>query len=145
MTFARITTAGVVSGLIMGIALFVTGAVAAYFFYGPQMAPEGKFEEEQMNPWHFIWTKLVIGIFFGIVFTAIYAKLPMSQQGGLGRGLLYGFLLWLVISMWNLSHPLIYGPLHVQNQLFWLVYTLGGFLGYGAAVGFFFNKRGVVE
>jgi hypothetical protein len=86
---------------------------------------------------------MLIGVFFGIVFTAIYAWLPMSQQGRFCSGLLYGFLLWLVISLWDLSHPLVYGPLHLQNHTFWMVYTLGGFLGYGLAVGLFFRRRAV--
>ena len=105
MTIARIAIVGVVSGLIMGVALFLTGAVAAYFFYGEQMAPEGKFDEEQMNPWYFIWTKLAIGVVFGLIFTAIYSRLPISRRGGVLRGLLFGFALWLVITLWNLSHP----------------------------------------
>ena len=141
MTIARIAIVGVVSGLIMGVALFLTGAMAAYFFYGEQMAPEGKFDEEQMNPWYFIWTKLAIGVVFGLIFTAIYSRLPMSRRGGVFRGLLFGFALWLVITLWNLSHPLVYGPLDLDGKLFWWVYTLGGFLGYGLAVGFFFRKQ----
>ena len=124
----------------MGVALFLTGALAAFVAYGPEMAPAGKFTAEQMNAWYFFWTKLAIGSLFGIVFTLVYHYLPLSRPGGMLKGLLFGLVLWFLISLWNLSHPLVYGPFDARNQIFWLVYTLGGFLGYGLAVGFIHSK-----
>ena len=62
---------GIYSGIAMWISLFIAGALLARITYGPEMAPEGKFEESQMNAFYFIWTKFAIGIFFGILFTGI--------------------------------------------------------------------------
>lgn len=77
---------GLIAGLVMGIALFVSGAIAAFVIYGSQFAPE------QISAWHFLRTKLVIGGFFGIFFGVIFAKLPSSVRGeGILRGLYYGF------------------------------------------------------
>jgi hypothetical protein len=129
MKIKKVLLVGFISGLIMGIALFLSGAIASRIVYGPQMVPEGKFEPDQINAFYFFWTKLVIGGFFGIIFTLIYSK-----------GLLYGFILWLVISFWDISHPLMYESIATKNQLFWNIYTLGGFLAYGAIVGFIFKK-----
>jgi hypothetical protein len=133
--------AGLISGLIMGIALFIVGAIASRLIYGPQFAPTGKFEPEQMNAWYFIWTKLVIGAFFGVLFTLLYEAIPLSKRiDGVWKGVAYGFWFWLAISLWNLSHPLVYGSIEVSNQVFWLIYSLGGFLAYGGALGYI-HKR----
>jgi hypothetical protein len=70
---------GSIAGLVMGISLFIGGAILARIVYGPQMAPEGKFKTDQMNPFYFIWTKFIIGIIFGILFTFIYEKLPLVK------------------------------------------------------------------
>ena len=130
-----------ISGLIMGITLFIAGAIFSRIIYGPQFAPSGKFEPEQLNAFYFIWTKLLIGIFFGILFTLLYERLPLSRR--LSRaftGLKYGFFLWFAISLWNLSHPLIYGSINNKDQLFWLVYSLCGFLAYGYTLGYLYKR-----
>jgi hypothetical protein len=143
MKLKRIVLMGIPAGLTMGISLFIVGAVAARLIYGPQFAPEGKFKPDQINAWYFIWTKLVIGIFFGLVFTALYEALPLSRRiQCVLDGLKYAFWFWLVIQLWDVSHPLVYGSLKVQDQMFWLVYTLGGFLGYGIGLGLAYRKWG---
>jgi len=141
MSLKNILFTGTIAGLVMGIALFLTGAIAAFFVYGPQMAPEGKFEPSQMNPAYFLWTKLLIGWFFGLLFTFIYAKVQaIVPSKGIWRGLIFAFALWLVISLWAISHPLVYETVATRDQLFWHIYTLGGFLGYGATVGLLNRK-----
>ena len=137
----KILFKGIISGLIMGIALFLTGAIASRIIYGHQMVPEGKFEPKQINVWYFIWTKLLIGCFFGIIFTWVFSKINkyMNFSGTL-KGLLFGFILWLIISLWGISHPLMYETIATKNQLFWNIYTLGGFLAYGATIGSIFKK-----
>jgi len=140
----RIAT-GLIAGLAMGLALMITGAIAAYIIYGPQMAPEGKFEESQMNAAYFLWTKLVIGIFFGLLFTFIFGRVQAGFRAkGVWPGILYAVVLWFLISLWVISHPLVYeGAAKVasRDQLFWHIYTLGGFLGYGLALGLLCRKR----
>jgi len=141
MSPKKILFTGTIAGLVMGIALFLTGAIAAFFIYGPQMAPEGKFEPSQMNPAYFLWTKFLIGWFFGLLFTFIYAKVQaIMPSKGILRGLIFAFALWLVISLWAISHPLVYETVATRDQLFWHIYTLGGFLGYGATVGLLNRK-----
>ena len=139
MNLKKFLLIGTIAGLVMGIALFLTGAIASIFVYGPQMAPEGKFEPSQMNPAYFLWTKLLIGWFFGLLFTSIYAKVQVIMPSkGILRGLFFAFALWLVISLWAISHPFVYetvAAVATRDQLFWHIYTLGGFLGYGATVG----------
>jgi hypothetical protein len=136
----KVIIKGILSGLVMGFALFLTGAVASRIIYGPQMVPEGKFTADQVNAFYFLWTKLAIGCFFGIVFTWIYSKvLPVLKIKGALGGLLFGFALWLVITLWSLSHPLVYESVANKNQLFWNIYTLGGFLAYGATIGAIFK------
>jgi hypothetical protein len=144
MNTKKLILVGVIAGLIMGIALFITGAIASQIVYGPQMAPEGKFEPEQMNPGYFIWTKLAIGVVFGIFFILLYEALPLSKRiTNIHTGLLYAFILWLVISLWNLSHPLVYDldTINWQDKIFWMIYTLGGFLGYGFAIGVAYKRH----
>lgn len=137
MGIKKIVIVGIIAGLIMGITLFISGAILARIIYGPQMAPAGKFEPDQLNPFYFIWTKLVIGVFFGILFTFVYEKLPLSNRiKGPIQGLKNAFIFWLVISLWNLSHPLMYESINYSNQLFWLLYTLFGFLSFGYVLGF---------
>jgi hypothetical protein len=129
---------GAIAGLGMGLALFIAGAVASRLVYGPQMAPEGKFKPEQINALYFIWTKLLIGGFFGVLLSVLYERLPLSKRiGGAAEGLRYAFLLWLVVYLWGLSHPFVYDGYASldRNQLFWMVYSLGGFLGLGIAFG----------
>jgi hypothetical protein len=138
MKLGRTIMVGIIAGLVMGAALFITGAVASRLVYGPQMAPAGKFTPQQLNPWYFIWTKLLIGAFFGVVLAVLYEGLPLSKRiGGVLGGLKYSFLLWLIVYLWGLSHPFVYS-LHEslnRDQFFWMVYTLGGFLGLGVAFG----------
>ena len=138
----KILIKGTLSGLIMGIALFIIGAVTARFIYGLQMVPDGKFEPEQINAWYFIWTKLVIGIFFGIIFTWIYSIFyNYIRINRVLKGLLFGLLLWLVISLWDISHPLMYDKnFGDKDQLFWNIYTFGGFMVYGLSVGIIYKK-----
>jgi hypothetical protein len=136
----KILIKGFLAGLVMGIGLFITGAIASRIVYGPQMVPEGKFEPDQINAFYFIWTKLVIGCFFGIIFTWIYSKFKTYLNAGAFNGLLFGFLLWLVISLWGLSHPLMYESIATKDQLFWNIYTLGGFLSYGVTIGAIYKK-----
>jgi len=132
---------GAGAGLFMGVCLFVVGAVASRIVYGPQFAPEGKFDADQLNAWYFIWTKLVMGVFFGLVFTALYQAMPLARRiAGVFGGRNYAFCLWAVVYLWGLSHPLMYEALDPRNQLFWMVYTLGGFLGYGVAVGYGYRR-----
>ena len=144
MKIKRKIVIGVLTGLAMGVSLFIVGAIASQIVYGPQLAPEGKFEPEQLNAWYFIWTKLVIGITFGVLFIMLYEALPVSKRiQGFRDGLKYAFILWAVINLWELSHPLIYDSdtLNWQDQIFWLIYTLGGFLGYGVAIGYVYKKQ----
>jgi hypothetical protein len=137
---------GLVAGLAMGIALFLAGAISSRLVYGPELAPEGKFDEEQLNAWYFFWTKLAMGAAFGILLALIYRKLPLRPgiRGGLS-GAKYALILWLVISIWGLTHRVAYETLDMQNQMFWLIYTLGGFLGLGLAFGHALKKWGVVR
>lgn len=142
MDLKKIVIFGLLSGLVFGIVLFIGGAITAWFVYGPQMAPEGKFDQEQMNPFYFIWTKLVIGVFFGILFLFVYERLPLSKRiSSMSSGLKYGFLFWLVISLWNLSHPFMYESIMNSDRVFWLLYTLWGFLAYGGAIGYLYRRK----
>jgi hypothetical protein len=144
MNVKKVLFTGTIAGLAMGIALFLTGAITSILVYGPQMAPEGKFEPSQMNPAYFLWTKLLIGWFFGLLFTSIYAKVQVVVKSkGILRGLFFALALWLVISLWAISHPLVYetvAAIATRDQLFWHIYTLGGFIGYGATLGLLNRK-----
>jgi hypothetical protein len=138
----KIFVAGTVSGITMGIFLFMGGAILSRIIYGPQFAPPGKFKPEQINAFYFIWTKLVIGWFFGLLFTFVYEMLPLkTKMVGIFHGLKYGFVFWLLISLWNISHPLIYSTVNVPDQTFWLFYQLVGFLAFGATLGHIYRKR----
>ena len=142
MRIKKILTAGIISGLAMGIVLFIAGAIFSRIIYGPQFAPPGKFEAEQLNPFYFIWTKLLIGVFFGILFTFIYEGLPLTKRlKSRLNGLKYGFIFWLIISLWDISHPLVYGSGITQDRLFWIVYTLFGFLTFGYVLGLIYKRR----
>jgi hypothetical protein len=57
MQLKKVFIAGTVSGLTMGIFLFIGGAIFSRIIYGPQFAPPGKFQPEQMNAFYFVWTK----------------------------------------------------------------------------------------
>ena len=141
MGIRKIITIGIISGLVMGITLFIAGAIFSRIIYGPQFAPPGKFEPEQMNPFYFIWTKLLIGIFFGIVFTFLYEKLPLDRRiKGPLQGMKYSVLFWLVLTLWDISHPFTYGSIYNNDQLFWLVYSLCGFIAFGCVLGLFYKK-----
>ena len=143
MKIKRIISIGMISGIVMGVSLFIGGAIFSRIIYGPQFAPPGKFEPEQLNAWYFIWTKILIGIFFGILFTLLYERLPLSKKLNSALvGLKYGFFLWLAIFLWNISHPLIYGAFNNKNELFWLLYSLCGFLGYGYTLGYLYRRIG---
>ena len=146
MGIARRLATGLIAGVVMGISLFIVGACAARAIYGPQFAPPGKFEPEKINAWYFLWTKVAIGIFFGVFFGLIYAWLTPLMRGQRAlNGFYYGFWLWLIITLWDVSHPLVYGPMNVQHQIFWLIYTLGGFLAYGTTLGYVYKKLGGVR
>jgi hypothetical protein len=143
MKLKNIFFAGTISGLIMGICLFLGGAVFSRIIYGPQFAPPGKFKPEQMNAFYFIWTKLVIGWVFGLLFTLVYEMLPLRERlTGVLEGMQYGLVFWFVMSLWNISHPLIYGTFNIPDQTFWLVYQLVGFLAFGATLGHIYKKQG---
>ena len=138
----RILRYGIVSGIIMGVVLFICGAIFSRIIYGPQFAPAGKFQPEQINAFYFIWTKILIGIFFGILFTFFYEKLPLAKRlSSPFQGLQYGFWLWLIITLWDISHPFVYGSINNKDQLFWLLYSLCGFLALGFALGAFYKQR----
>jgi len=127
---------GLVAGLAMGLALFLTGAIASRVVYGAQMAPEGKFEPSQLNPIYFVWTKLLIGAVFGVIIAAFYERLPLALRiEGARSGMKYAFGLWIVVSVWGLTHRVAYETLEPRNQVFWLIYTLGGYLGFGYVFG----------
>jgi hypothetical protein len=146
MKINQIIKTGMVSGIIMGVFLFIAGAIFSRIIYGPQFAPEGKFEPEQLNAWYFIWTKVLIGVFFGLLFTWLYEALPISKRlNSALSGLKYGFLFWLAITLWNISHPLIYGSINDKDQLFWIIYSLFGFLAYGYALGYLYKKKNKKE
>ena len=55
MGIRQIIVVGIIAGLIMGIILFISGGILARIVYGPEMAPSGKFEPSQLNPFYFIW------------------------------------------------------------------------------------------
>jgi hypothetical protein len=142
MQLKKIFVAGTISGITMGIFLFIGGAILSRIIYGPQFAPPGKFKPEQMNAFYFIWTKLLIGWFFGLLFTFVYEMLPLrTKMAGIFYGLKYGFVFWLLISLWSISHPLIYGTVNVPEQTFWLLYQLVGFLAFGATLGHIYKRR----
>jgi hypothetical protein len=142
MNWKKILKIGVLAGIVFGIVLFIGGAITARIVYGAQMAPEGKFDESQMNAFYFIWTKIMIGIFFGILFLYFYEKLSVVKRiEGALEGLKYGFFFWFIISLWNLSHPLVYESIWNRDQLFWLLYTLWGFLAFGATTGYLYRRR----
>ncbi len=141
MSTKKMLIAGVVSGLVMGVTLFIAGVIFSRIVYGPGFAPPGKFEPEQLNAWYFIWTKLLIGVFFGVVFTFLYEKLPLSRRiSGPLQGVKYSFIFWLALTLWDISHPFTYGSICDKDQLFWVIYTLCGFLGFGYMIGIFYKK-----
>ena len=110
--------------------------------HGPQFAPPGKFTPEQLNAFYFVWTKLLIGWIFGILFTAAYELLPLSKKfTGAIHGMEYALAFWLLTSLWSLSHPLVYGSVNVPDQTFWILYQLVGFLGFGAVLGGLYRRR----
>lgn len=57
------------------------------------------------------------------------------------EGLKYGFGFWLLTTLWNLSHPLVYGSVNIPDQIFWILYQLVGFLGLGATLGYVSKRR----
>jgi hypothetical protein len=133
---------GTVSGIVMGISLFVGGAIFSRIIYGPQFAPPGKFKPEQINAFYFLWTKLAIGLFFGLLFTSAYEMLPLQKKiYNIPQGLKYGFVFWFVVGLWGVSHPAIYGSFNTNDQIFWLLYQLCGFLGLGASMGAIYKRR----
>lgn len=141
MKIKKIIWVGTIAGLVMGVTLFIGGAILARVVYGPQMAPAGKFDADQMNPVYFIWTKLLIGIVFGNLFLFVYEKLPLVRRiKGPLQGMKFSFFFWLVLSLWNLSHPITYESINYPNQIFWLLYTLCGFLSFGCIVGLFYKR-----
>ncbi len=142
MNFRRIMSIGIVSGISMTLGLFIGGAAFARLIYGPQFVPPGKFEAEQINPFYFFWTKAVIGVFFGILFTLFYELLPLAKRiRGAFQGLKYGFFFWLVLTAWDISHPLVYDSIQNKDQLFWTVYSLVGFLAYGFTAGGLYQRK----
>ena len=142
MRTKRIIMIGALSGLILGITLFIGGAIASRIIYGPQFVPDGKFEPSQINPFYFFWTKIVIGLFFGLLFSTVYELLPLAKRiNSCWKGLKYGFIFWTVITLWDLSHPLIYDSIYTKDQLFWNIYTLIGFLGFGVMFGYLCKKK----
>ncbi|HTY00239.1 MAG TPA: hypothetical protein VMG09_09460 [Bacteroidota bacterium] len=143
MRLKNILTDGTIAGLAMGIFLFLGGAVFSRIIYGPQFAPPGKFTPEQLNAIYFIWTKLLIGWIFGILFAFAYWLLPLRMRfTGAIHGLKYGLSFWCLTTLWNLSHPLVYGSINVRDQVFWVVYQLVGFAGLGAVLGVLNKRRG---
>ena len=142
MRLKRIIADGAIAGLAMGVFLFIGGAILSWMIYGPQFAPPGKFAPEQMNAFYFAWTKLLIGCFFGVLFAVAYELLPLrTRLAGAFHGLTYGFAFWFLVSLWNLSHPLVYGSIDVPDQMFWILYQLVGFLGFGAVFGYICKRR----
>ena len=136
MTMRKTILTGIISGMIMGVTLFLSGAIVSRIIYGPQFAPDGKFEPSQLNPFYFIWTKIAIGIFFGLLFTILYEKLPLAKKISSGlKGLQWGFIFWIAVSLWGISHPLVYGSFQSKNEIFWLIYSLSGFLTVGYTFG----------
>jgi hypothetical protein len=68
--------------------------------------------------------------------------LPLqTKMSGILNGLKYGFVFWLLMSLWNISHPLVYGTVNVPDQTFWLLYQLVGYLAFGATLGYIYKKR----
>jgi len=91
----------------------------------------------QLNAFYFIWTKLLIGWFFGVLFTVAYELLPLRTRfTGVMHGLRYGLGFWFITTLWNLSHPLVYGSVNIQDQVFWILYQLVGFLALGGVLGY---------
>ena len=137
----KIITTGFISGLAMGITLFIAGAVFSRIIYGPQFASPGKLEPEQMNAFYFIWTKLLIGIFFGIVFTFLYEKLPLTRRiKGPVQDIKNSFIFSLVLTLWDISHPFTYGTIYNKDPLFWIIYSFCGFISFGYVTGLFYKK-----
>lgn len=142
MNWKTILKTGVLAGLVFGIILFIGGAITTRIIYGAQMAPEGKFDENQVNALYFIWTKIVIGIFFGVLFLFFYEKLPLfKRMKGVMDGLKFSFCFWFILSLWNLSHPFLYESIWNRDQLFWLLYTLWGFLAFGGTAGYLYRRK----
>lgn len=142
MQIKRVVSDGTISGLAMGIFLFLGGAVLSRIIYGPQFAPPGKFKPEQINAFYFVWTKLVIGWVFGVLFAFAYELLPLSKKlRGAFHGMKYAFVFWLLMTLWSLSHPVVYGTVNVPDQTFWILYQLVGFLGFGAVLGDLYRRR----
>lgn len=139
MNLKKILITGTAAGLAMGLALLLTGAVASYLLYGTWTAPLDTFGPSRMNTAYFLWTRLLIGWLFGLLLTLIYAKVRLVLAAkGIRRGLRFAFAVWLVLSLWEISHPLVYERLanvFTTDRLFWNIYTLGGFLGYGFVLG----------
>ncbi|MFH0992153.1 MAG: hypothetical protein V1799_19295 [bacterium] len=142
MQLKKVAIDGTIAGLAMGCFLFFGGAVLSRIIYGPQFAPPGKFTPEQLNAFYFIWTKLLIGWLFGILFAVAYEVLPLSRRlSGAIHGMKYALSFWLLITLWDLSHPLVYGSVNVPDQIFWILYQLVGFLGFGAVLGYLYKRR----
>jgi len=72
----------------------------------------------------------------------LYEALPLKKRfSSAFSGLKYGFFFWFAVSLWNISHPLIYGSVNDKDQLFWLIYSLFGFLAFGFTLGILYKKK----
>jgi hypothetical protein len=102
MGLRKAVVVGVIAGLAMGLSLFVVGALASRVVYGPQFAPAGKFEPQQLNAWHLLWTKLLSGGVVGLLLTVLYELLPLARRlAGVTGGLTYAACLGLVVYLYG--------------------------------------------
>jgi hypothetical protein len=147
---------GIPVGFVMGLVLFMVGAILAMIFW--QGAPPGKFSEEMIppliylltklgiqvklvSPIYFLLTKLGFGIVLGAIYGLIYSRIaPLLPTKRIYRALLFGAGLWFVAAF-----PIFQITLAAKTDIFWQAYSFGGLFLFGLIFGILYKTRSEAE
>jgi len=132
--------AWIASGTISGAAGLIT--CQGFFHWLYATGPEGLYRTSMVNQ-EISWliTAGSFGFLFAGVFVAGYALMyNVLPAKGLGKGLIYGLLIWLIGFIFPVLRIYLSVNLPVAIVIYWILNALLGYLLMGAITGMVYKK-----
>ena len=129
---ARVVLAGIVAGIVMLVVGTVIGMLTGHMYTGAIWKPMAG------ASW-FVWL-LVHNIFFGLVFTVLYAVFANVLKASMAlKGFVFGFVIWL-FSLQGLSMTFLSMTVSLNLIFLWAVQGLISYVLAGLVIAYLYKE-----
>ncbi|MCX6785475.1 MAG: hypothetical protein NTZ18_01320 [Candidatus Komeilibacteria bacterium] len=127
-------------GILSGIILFILNSLEGWLSSGLYAASDPALWKTMAGNWwvYNLVFNLIVGLLLALVFAIFYRGLP---DQGVGRGLQFGFWIWLVGMVPGLLMTILTMAVPEELVVLWLVTGLFNYLAVGIMIGLMYQPK----